>query len=224
MSRILEFFDRYTGECDWKIIPVYHKTKIPVGDNWNLNYNKGWCRFHVQTRQAISLGILLGAVVDVEGDTPEANARLETILAGHEHPKFQSQKSVHHLFQTPDPGLTCFKHDGVEFRGHKHFSVLPPSVHAGGAEYEWLVEPAGQVPRMPEELIDYYKKHRKRGGLKDGFVSARCSCCGRNEPVHKKRHGLEVQAFARHGQGWDCHRCRRIDVRELCRLIRKNKA
>lgn len=225
MSRILEYFDRYTSEYKWNIIPVFSRSKIPVTKKWNDNYDKSWARFYVSGHPKINLGLLLGKIVDVEGDTPEANEVLNGVLAGHDHPTYQSSKSIHHLFLTPDAELTCLKFDGIEFRGNKHFSVVPPSVHAGGAEYKWLAEPSGGVPEMPAGLVEIYEKNKKQyKKLKIGFVAPACTCCGQKKPIHEKRFDLEVKAFQHHGQEWQCHGCRKVDVRELCRLIRRGKA
>lgn len=222
---MIDYFDLYTSKYNWKIIPVFSRSKIPVLKKWNSNYDKGWCRFYVSTHSDTNLGLLLGEIVDVEGDTPEANRILDGLLAGHEHPTYTSSKSVHHLFRSPDPDLTCLKFGGMEFRGNKHFSVLPPSVHAGGVEYKWLAEPGDAIPDMPTGLLELYNSNKKKcQKIKPGFVLQDCPCCGRKQPIHKKRLTLELQAFRHHGSVWACHGCRKIDVRETCRLVRRGKA
>lgn len=223
MNRMIEFFDRYTKEYGWKVIPVFSRSKIPVKKKWNSNYNVDWARFYIDAHPKINLGLLLGEIVDVEGDTPAANAFLTTILAGHVHPTYKSSKSIHHLFRTPDKDLTCLKHDGLEFRGNKHYSVVPPSIHAGGAAYEWLVQPDGPIPEMPEQLAEFYNENkRKAKKVKPDFTLAPCGC-GREQPIHEKRYELELKAFRHLGLAWACHKCRNVDVRELCRVIRRGR-
>lgn len=223
MSRIIDFFDRYTREFGWRVIPVYPSSKIPVGLGWNSTYNVERSRSYVHYHPNTNIGLLLGDVIDVEGDTPEANRLLESLLDGYAHPMYESSKSVHHLFRSPDDDLTALKRNGIEFRGHRHYSVIPPSVHAGGAAYTWLVEPQAAIPPMPPALEEFYNKHKRprKTAWKKGFVEAKCGLCGLTEPIHKKRHDLEVIAFRHHGLDWECHRCRKVDVRDLCREIRK---
>jgi len=225
MTRIVDFFDRYTLELGWQIIPVYARSKIPIGVGWNGKYNLGRARNYVLAHPHINLGLLLGDLVDVEGDTPQANDFLNKILDGYIHPMYESNKSIHHIFRSPDNRLTALKHDGVEFRGHKHYSVLPPSIHAGGIAYKWLTEPGKCIPSMPDELLAFYEKNKKwhgRRALRCSFVAPLCARCGRQQPIHRKRYMLEVEAFRQCGQCWECHDCRKVDVRELCRQIRKS--
>ncbi len=224
MIGMIDYFNLYTGSYDWKIIPVFSRSKIPVAKKWHSNYNQEWSRFYIKKNSNINLGLLLGEIVDVEGDTPEANAILDKALEGHKHPTYQSSKSIHHLFKSPDQNLTCLKFRGIEFRGDKHFSVLPPSTHAGGKRYRWKVGPECGMPEMPPALRELYESNKKKYNIvSPKFISKICQNCGCKEPIHKKRLELELKAFRHHGCVWTCHKCRKIDVRETCRLIRRGK-
>lgn len=223
MSRLVDFFDRYTSEHGWKIIPVHPRSKIPVGIGWNGRYNRWRSRHYVYTHPDVNLGVLLGDFVDVEGDTPKANAFLNDLLRGYAHPSYESNKSVHHLFRTPDHELTALRHQDIEFRGHLHFSVLPPSLHTEGGAYKWLTEPTKEMPEMPLGLLDFYRQHRRQSSeLKPGFVKPRCSKCECEQVIHRKRYVLEVRAFRHCGLVWECRGCRKVDVRNVCRHIRKS--
>lgn len=224
MINMIDYFDMYTIDYNWKIIPVFSRSKIPVTKKWNTNYNRICSRSYVNAHPNINLGLLLGEIVDVEGDTPEANILLNRLLADHKHPTYQSKKSIHHLFKSPDVELTCLKFKGIEFRGNKHFSVVPPSTHAGGIEYKWIVDPECGMPEMPQELLDLYENNkRKFQKAKPGFVTQDCLHCGHKQSIHEKRLKLEIKAFQHHGCSWSCHACRKFDVRETCRLIRTGK-
>lgn len=226
--KTLEYFDLYTKKYQWKIIPVYAHTKIPVGRNWNDRYNMSFARKYIASHDPVNLGLLLGDIVDVEGDTVESNQFLNDILKDYPHPSYVSNKSVHHLFINPDEDLTGLKVNGLEFRGHRHHSVIPPSSHKAGNTYEWLTPP-GQVPLMPQRLLQFYNAHAKkkrqhRTVLRENFIAPLCTMCKESEFIHKKRYLLEVEAFKQIDKQWLCHPCRRlyaIDVRNACRTIRK---
>lgn len=219
----LEYFDAYV-RSGLRVIPLRPFSKIPIGKGWQDNWDRDQCRSIVQRSLEVNIGLLLGDVVDVEGDTPEANRLLERMTAGVAHPQYRSSKSTHHLFLTPDPDLTILKVAGMEFRGRGHQSVLPPSVHEDGAKYVWLTGTLFPVPAMPDELLAHYRRHKKqpkRPNLKPGHVRVWCSACEGREYIHKKRYALEQIAFGRLGHRWECHGCRTEDVRDACREIRK---
>lgn len=177
-----------------------------------------------------NLGILLGDIVDVEGDTEEANDALLHMIGSVPHPMYRSNRSIHHLFQSPDPFLTATRFYDIEFRGHRHQSVLPPSKHASGEEYRWLRGTVFPVPPMPQELQSFYFRNKKQKCrhtsikpkvLPHGLVKTSCNICGGSENIHRKRLRLEVQAFADFRLPWMCHKCRELDMRPSCRKIRK---
>lgn len=229
---LLKFFDVYVG-MGWQPIPVHPMSKIPVGKNWNKDWDYDRCRDAFARNPNYNMGVLLGNIVDVEGDTPEANDLLLRMIDGVPHPYFRSSRSIHHLFQNPDPNLTATRFGGIEFRGYRHQSLLPPSVHENGTSYVWQ---SGRdefpPPPMPEELLDFYLKNRREQRpqkqvsryrapkLKPGHTRTRCKICDQLIFIHKKRLMLEVRAFAERGYSWMCHTCRPFDVRNACRQIR----
>ncbi len=229
----LKYFDFYSS-VGMKIIPVYLGSKVPVGKSWNLDWNKDKCREMVKTEN-FNIGILLGEIVDVEGDTPQANDLLTQMIGSIPHPMYRSNRSIHHLFQSPDPELTAVHFHDIEFRGMLHQSVLPPSVHESGVEYCWLRGTKFPIPPMPLELLSFYLKNKRenkvvkhvkriknvRRPLPHGLVKTLCRVCGNNEKIHKKRLKLEVRAFADLALPWMCHKCRELDMRVACRQIRK---
>jgi hypothetical protein len=231
---MLEWFDRYVA-VGLRPIAVYRDTKRPVGDNWNKNWSVDRWRGYFRTG-GYNMGLLLGDIIDVEGDTPEANDLLERMIDGLPHPQFRSCKSVHHLFRNPDPNLTRFVCAGIEFRGHLHQSVAPPSVHESGVSYGWLTETKFPIPKLPDELLQFYLDNRKarpvrkkvekgpppRRRTKSGHKRTQCRVCEGWFYVHKKRLILEVRSFREiYGLPWMCHGCRELDMRGHCRQLRR---
>ena len=221
----LKYFDFYVS-LGLKIIPIYEKSKIPVGKAWNVDWDLEKCR-SAFIRKDHNMGLLLGELVDVEGDTPEANVFLESLIANTPHPMYRSTRSTHHLFVNPDPYLTATRFDDIEFRGHLHQSVIPPSVHLDGTEYHWLKGTVFPPPPMPKLLKQFYfenreypRKPRKKSNVKPGHCQTFCRICQKKRFVHKKRLILEVQAFGLNNLPWMCHNCREFDMRETCRQLR----
>lgn len=124
--------------------------KHPVGDNWKELYARseddiqGW----IDSGKPFNVGVLLGpdgGVIDNEDDSPEATAYRES-LGTHllETPSWTSGKSTHQLTKWDDC-LTGFggvkKPGGLECRlgagGASTQSVLPPSWHWTGVQYQW---------------------------------------------------------------------------------------
>lgn len=205
-----EFFDRYT-QAGFKIIPLVGK--IPILGGWeNADaHDAGRCREMIQATPNSNMGLLLGEYVDVEGDSEQANATLDRLVGDTPHPKWRSSRSVHHLFLNPDPELTRFVTKKIEFRGHKHQSVLPPSQHEDGCLYSWMKGTKFPVPRMPDALVDFYWSRRtsvRKPLLKPGHVSMTCHLCGYKTMLHHKKLIKERLWCSIAGVRWSCRKCR----------------
>jgi len=162
---IADFVEAYIGQ-GLKPIPLHRSSKRPIGMGWNKDWSVERCREGFYVYPGANIGILLGDVVDVEGDDEEANATLQKLIGDYPHPTWRSSKSQHHLFLSPDPDLTRIVYQNIEFRGNGHQSVVPPSfVCETGATYQWLRGTKFPVPAMPGPLRDYYdnlpKKRKK---------------------------------------------------------------
>lgn len=227
MATKAQWFELYV-QAGLQPIAVYLGKKTPVGLNWNSNWHVEKWRPYFDNDNAYDMGILLGDIVDVEGDTEEANDLLRQMTEHTPHPMFRSSKSTHHLFLNPDPFLTRKVFNGMEFRAHKHQSVVPPSTHEHGSKYGWLVGSKFIIPEMPDELLQYYKSHNVKykekpyGQIKDDFTQMVCRSCKNEFFIHEKRLFLEVKAFQEHKLPWMCHKCREFDLRQSCRVIRES--
>jgi len=223
MQKILKHFDVLT-ENGLKVIPLRKHSKVPVCRGWTDGWNKEQAREVLERLPDSNIGLLLGDVIDVEGDSVEANDKINDLIGEYPHPMYSSTKSIHHLFESPDPHLTILKHNSIEFRGHKHQSVLPPSTLDTGVEYKWLGPVRFPVPPMPERLLSFYRHlQSQREVLKPGHMKLPCFLCRKECFIHQKRFALELIAFKELGQRWQCHDCRKVDLRPACREIRKRK-
>jgi len=229
----LECFDLYSG-MGFQVIPLYHKTKIPIGNNWNKKWDIKASRNAVSRWSNCNFGILLGDIVDVEGDSEEANEFINLLIGDIPHPVYRSRKSFHHLFRTPDPELTACRFEDIEFRGHRHQSVIPPSIGPDGTRYQWLRRSVEgfPIPEMPLDLKDLYfkfrpdlkpvqKKRSKKKGKKKNHKKTQCCICKKWIYIHRKRLILEVRAFREYGVNWHCQKCRELELRPAAKRIRK---
>lgn len=219
--QISTYFDLYAVQ-GLKVIPLKPYSKIPVAKNWNKHWSEDWNREYIQNNTNCNIGLLLGTVMDVEGDTVKANKLLLKLTEGYPHPMYSSAKSIHHLFLSPDPKTRIIKFQGIEFRGQNHQSVLPPSKHKNGDVYKWISESRFPIPKMPYSLLSLFKKAklRKHNLIKPGHMQTYCGKCFNSIYIHKKRFDLELEVFKRSNLKWMCQNCREIDVREACRKIR----
>lgn len=220
---MLKWFDAY-HQAGYKPIPLVKNEKVPVSANWQNSWSVS--RWRNYFNENYNMGILLGEIVDVEGDSADANQFIEDLIGNIPHPKFKSFKSIHHLFLSPDRNLRIVKHEKIEFRGYGHQSVVPPSSHLEGNQYKWCKDSITKPPQMPKHLLDFYKSIKKQEPPrlkedKEGYTKATCCCCLNQFFIHRKRLSLESKAFKQRNSGWNCHKCRKFDVREMCRNIRK---
>ena len=211
----LTHFDQLV-DLGLQVIPLWENSKRPMFKRWTIwDYEKS--RETIRRYPDANLGLLLGDVIDVEGDSESANTLLLDLIGDYPHPCYRSTKSLHHLFRSPDKKLRIFKHNDIEFRGYRHQSVLPPSHHQGVC-YEWVQPCDIQIPEMPQRLLRFYHQTRyKQCLIKPGDMKVRCANCERYTFIHKRRFTVELAASKRLSQPWKCRKCRTVDLRPLCK-------
>lgn len=155
MRSIVDYVEVYLN-AGLKIIPIKYQSKVPLTVGWNLNWSKDQSLQTFKQYPGSNVGILLGDIIDVEGDTVEANNILEQLIGDYPHPSYKSSKSIHHLFKKPDDSLTRIARNGIEFRGKNHHSVLPPSTHENGFRYKWINHNNLNFPELPTKLRSLY--------------------------------------------------------------------
>lgn len=216
----LKHFDALTAR-GLKIIPLWENSKAPMSKGWTEGWDHDKARETILRFPDANLGVLLGDIVDVEGDDDEANRIILDLVGDYPHPSYHSKKSIHHLFLNPDKGLRHFRVGQIEFRGHGHQSAIPPSQHAG-VTYRWMKTFKFPVPEMPEKLFNFYKakKRKNKTVLKPGHIQVWCGKCEDKCYLHERRFRLELEAFRLLSLKWQCQKCRTIDLRPACRLLK----
>lgn len=204
-----------------KITPLYPGTKQPMLNSWT-HWNHGAARQAFVLEGLVNFGLLLGDIMDVEGDSEEANNKILDLIGDYPHPCYSSRKSIHHLFISPNPKLTIFKRNHIEFRGASHQSVIPPSTLISGVKYEWIQDLNTPIPVMPKNLLRFFWSMVGRDSkMKPGHTKMTCYSCRGSILMSKKRLALEKDAVQKINTQWMCNNCRPYDLRDLCRSLRK---
>ena len=218
MPAITDHFDQLT-DLGLKVIPLRANSKVPLTKCWQKDWSLNKSREKLLTFPESNLGLLLGDIIDVEGDSSHANNLLLDLIGDYPHPMYRSTKSIHHLFQTPESGLRLFKFQEIEFRGEGHQSVLPPSQHYG-TQYKWI-DQNFPVPEMPPRLLTFYQKITGKQPMPLGNIKVWCAACKKEIALHAKRFRLELEVFRRMSGNWECQSCRATDLRPLVRVLKQ---
>lgn len=113
-----------------------------------------------------NIGILTGrvsglAVLDIDGEKGQNSAR-ELDLKTDETPvvKTGSGNGYHFYYKHPGYEVRNFAGEmaGVDFRGDGGLVIAPPSNHASGNKYQWLVQPDTPLADPPEWLLALIKE------------------------------------------------------------------
>lgn len=217
----------YYFNLGYQVIPIHYQTKVPIFKSWNKNYDSAKLEeFVAKSTVPLNFGILLGEIVDIEGDCEKSNREIDELLVEIPHPVFQSRKSKHHLFRSRVKNLTRIVKNGIEFRGYKHQSIIPPSCHENGTKYEWITDvfKFEEIPFLPTNIHNYLntlinqdKPQVNKKELKPHHLSVSCASCLYKFYLHQVRFEKELRAFKNTGSRWLCRKCRPTDLRDTIR-------
>lgn len=217
----------------FEIIPLKPFSKVPILKKWSKEWNKKLCFIHFNKDNFINLGLKLGKIIDIEGDSEEANESLFKLIGDYKHPYYTTNnRSYHHLFLNPFD-IRLIKKNHIEIRGYGHQSVIPPSVVEG--EYKWIEKNNLIVPKVPLSILNYIKgnysynykgeyswkeqveniKLNKSKFIKPKSTLKKCNSCGKYFPINKRRFVREAMAYEKLGFKWNCKSCSEVDIRKF---------
>jgi hypothetical protein len=158
---------KYIEELKWQLVLVHgfgENTKAPVCLGWpDFHPNVDWFKAALEFHGDAGIGLNLGAsgLVDLEGDSEEAETIIDDLCKGFEFPYYKSRRSKHRIFQAhEDVGHLDCKPLSIELRAGRHQSILPPSV-MHGVKYEWIVSPFDcPPPPLPAPVVEFYEEHK----------------------------------------------------------------
>jgi hypothetical protein len=226
MQSNIEVIEQYYS-LGYKIIPIYKNSKIPIFNNWQNNYNFEFIiKFLKSFAEPINFGLLLGEVIDIEGDCKESNEIIDSILSSVKHPVFISNKSKHHIFKSNIKNLTRVVKDGIEYRGYRHQSIIPPSMHQMGQKYEWIkpLVAFNDLPEIPffvsskiqSLLLKKQNKIKKNNNNKNickpNHSKALCQACNNTFFIDNNRLKKDIEYFKTKNKKWMCQECRKLKI------------
>lgn len=159
-------------QTDWRFCRVRHGEKMPYPANWQSN------PLTLDEVDSDNIGLLLGpmsnGIVALDFDGPSAwtwfnatigcelpvtpmwtsgkDARCQmAFIVPEEYWIFLRTKKIAH---TKDPLIA--EGEGFEFRWAGGQSVMPPSLHPNGNNYEWIVPASEQVAELPDAILAYW--------------------------------------------------------------------
>ena len=194
--------------------------KHPMGKSWELNGSRdpdALTKWDCWSLPTLNVGVIWGEcsmAIDVEFDCDEGRQTVEVLgLTDTETPTFRSSRSVHRIFRW-QPGLperAVVKFAGLEVRlgsgGKASQSIMPPSRHASGVDYEWIEGrtpwevPIAEIPPLLLEVI--------QAGAAGGEKAAKLS------PVAAKIYATPAGAGERHGSLLRLATRKFFDLRDL---------
>lgn len=106
-----------------------------------------------------NIGLATGAVsgvVVLDEDGAEGRAEIARLGGVPETPTAATGKGHHMYFRHPGGGVLknfTRRVPGLDFRGDGGFAILPPSRHASGHQYQWLIGPDAPLADPPAWLL-----------------------------------------------------------------------
>jgi len=160
--------------------------KHPIGSNWGERYARSedeildW-----DDGTPFNVGVVLGpgsGVIDNENDSPEATAYRQSIGTDRlETPSWTSGRSMHQMTLWNDclESISKAEPGGLECRigggGAQIQSVMPPSWHYSGVQYQWkpgLSIEEVEIAETPRELLRQIVNYDSGGGGASGAGSS----------------------------------------------------
>lgn len=208
-----EAFLKYL-DFGYQPILLHQNTKVPIFYGWQNKYNhKNYCDL-LNSNKKYNIGFLLGNIVDIEGDTEEANNILNNYFLAINHPVYKSKKSFHHLFKNTHINISRIQIKNFEIRGFKHQSVVPPSNVDSNEDYTWIEDliPIKELPEIPTDFIKNFNilsfvKKRKQLTKSKNKSAIWCSNCRNKFHLNGDFLILQLKKLKSLNQKWSCKSC-----------------
>jgi len=163
------------AELGWHLLPIKPRSKNPgelLGAGWQHKATSDPETIYAwdEGYPGCNWGVLLGpksGIIDVEYDNDEGKEILNKLFANVNTPCYTSGKSLHRLFKWDarfEGQKASSGYSGTEWRfgNDSAQSVIPPSVHASGAQYRWVISPDDcEVATLPENAWQEYLRNCK---------------------------------------------------------------
>jgi hypothetical protein len=152
----------------WSVIPLAPKNKICILNTWKPYQYARATEEEIRSWWAINpeanIGIITGAISGIFALDVDGQEGLESLKgkALPPTPVTKTGKGNHYIFKLPK-GFEIKNSarkigPGLDIRGEGGYIVAPPSIHASGTKYEWLIQ--DYPAEAPEWLLNAIKEER----------------------------------------------------------------
>lgn len=145
-----------------QFVKLARREKRPLGAGWQMKATGDLEAVDAWLASGHNVGLLLGpasGVVDVEYDAPAGREQLAAFgILDIQTPTWRSARGEHRLFRWEPwmPAAAVVHAEDLEIRigGRAAQSVLPPSRHQDGSQYQWIIRPVDcPVAAFPAQLL-----------------------------------------------------------------------
>jgi hypothetical protein len=141
-------------ERGWRIFPVRPRAKEPLVTDWprrassNAEVISRWAKTHAQCNWGLACGPESGVfVLDVDGERGENSLRslVEEHGTWEKTLTASTARGTHFYFRYPT-AETIIRNSaskigaGLDVRGRRGYTIIPPSIHPDGPRYEWTAK------------------------------------------------------------------------------------
>ena len=210
--------DAFVKYLDFGYQPIllHPNTKMPIFYGWQKKYNfKNYYEL-LKNNINYNIGFLLGNIVDIEGDSEEANNILNNYFLTINHPVYKSKKSFHHLFKNLHRNITRIQINNFEIRGYNHQSVVPPSKVDSIENYTWTEDliPFKYLPEIPNDFaknfnIKNFKTYKKTISKDKSKSGIWCFKCKNKFYLNKQYLSLQLEKIKQANKQWLCKICKK---------------
>jgi len=150
-------------EHSWRIFPCAPRDKNPLLTDWprrassNANTISKWAEKYPACNWGLACGPESSVfVLDIDGERGEHSLRslVEQHGTWEKTLTASTARGTHFYFRYPDAEIRNSASKvgvGIDVRGRRGYTIIPPSTHPSGATYEWAGEP--QIAAAPDWLL-----------------------------------------------------------------------
>lgn len=152
----------HLADLGCRFVRLARREKRPLGAGWQHKATGDMEAVDSWYAAGSNVGLLLGpasGVVDVEYDDPAGREQLAAFgILDIPTPTWRSARGEHRLFRWEPwmPAAAVVHADDLEIRigGRAAQSVLPPSRHPDGSQYQWIIRPVDcPIAAFPAQLL-----------------------------------------------------------------------
>jgi putative DNA primase/helicase len=165
----------YYAKNGCSVIPIRKKDKKPL-TKWEQYQSaradeetiRSWWRRWPEANIGIVTGEASGIIVlDIDGLEGQQSIKTNRLATPPTPTVLTGGGGYHYYFK--HPGFLCKnftkKYPGIDFRGDGGYVLAPPSLHASGNRYEWIISPGDEeLADPPAWLLDLIVKQEANGG------------------------------------------------------------